>query len=89
MSRTCGTDDRTCLPAFPLYKHALVPFGFPLQVSCCPKGLLLSTFLLSEEDLMSAETAHLRSALDSKMKSVPPAPLPYLERYPLQKNAKR
>jgi hypothetical protein len=42
--RTCGTISYTSFDVFRFRWHALVPFGFHLQVSQRPKGILLPPF---------------------------------------------
>src|SRR5215472_1347200 len=48
----------TRLRAAPPLWHALVPFGFPRQVSHRPRGLVLSTPPFSERDQTRAYAAH-------------------------------
>ncbi len=43
---------------FRFRRHAVVPFGFPLQVSRRPQGHLLPTLAGSSSDFICTEAAH-------------------------------
>ena len=56
--RTCGYDCPPSLRTSPLCHHALVPFGFPRQVRCCPKGIVLNLSCLRQVSYQRRNGAH-------------------------------